>query len=57
MNCTSTLSHITGIFQNIHDSFDEIDSKTLNNVYRKSTQPPRDKPGELKENKKEEETI
>ena len=28
-----------GIFQNIHDSFDEIDSKTLNNVYKKSTQP------------------
>ena len=30
---------ITGIFQNIHDSFDEIDSKTLNNVYKKAKQP------------------
>ena len=26
----------SGIFQNIHDSFDEIDSKTLNSVYKKS---------------------
>ena len=41
------LRHFPGIFQNIHDSFDEIDSKTLNNVYRKSTQQPaRDKSGE-----------
>ena len=41
------MRQIPGIFQNIHDSFDEIDSKTLNNVYRKSTQPPRDKSGEF----------
>ena len=40
------LRHAPGIFQNIHDSFDEIDSKTLNNVYRKSTQPTRAKSGE-----------
>ena len=40
------LRHAPGIFQNIHDSFDEIDSKTLNNVYRKSTQPARVKSGE-----------
>ena len=26
---------ISGIFQNIHDSFDEIDSKTMNNFYSK----------------------
>ena len=30
--------NVEGIFQNIHDSFDEIDSKTLNNVYKKSKQ-------------------
>ena len=30
----------SGIFQNIHDSFDEIDSKTLNNMYKKSAAKP-----------------
>ena len=30
----------SGIFQNIHDSFDEIDSKTLNNMYKKSATMP-----------------
>ena len=29
-------NYFSGIFQNIHDSFDEIDSKTLNSVYKKS---------------------